>query len=74
MTIRANVVFTEQVWAEMQRIPKGERSQAVNDAMTDWLLRHRRKLASESIARRRLSAPVTSKAAEAMIREDRDAH
>lgn len=74
MSVRANVIFDDQVWAELQQQPRGERSRVVNEAVAEWLQRRRVKAAAERIRAIRERSPRFPGRAEDWIREDRDGH
>ncbi|MGB0212243.1 hypothetical protein [Algiphilus sp.] len=74
MSVRANIVFDDDIWEALQQTPRGERSRAVNEAVGEWLRRKRRAEASARIQQRRTHAQHPGKSAEALIAEDRAAH
>lgn len=42
MSKRINVMIDEDTWGFLARVPAGERSRAINDALRAWVVRRRR--------------------------------
>ena len=73
MAHRVNVVIDDEVWEIVGRIPKGERSRAVNTALLEWAVRRRRRAAAAEMDRIRPTLPaVDPETLTSWIREDRD--
>lgn len=73
MSHRVNILFNEQVWEALQKVPKGERSRLVNRAVTEWFRARKR----ADAARRmddlsRQLAPVSTEQIVRWVREDRE--
>ena len=71
MAHRVNVMLDEQAWAELQQIPRGERSRFVSEAVREAALRRSRRDAAARLLeiRSRIAKPEGS--AEQWVREDR---
>ncbi len=74
MSIRANVMFDDEVWSGLSQAPKGERSRIVNEAVAAWLQRKSLERAVKEMDAIRASMKPLGRSAEELIREDRDAH
>ncbi len=74
MSHRVNVLLEDDVWSALHDLPKGERSRAVNEALTRWFSLQARHGAVERLKQRRGSLPPLSGASEEWVRQDRDAH
>jgi len=72
MPHRVNVVLRDEIWSELERLPKGSRSQAVNDALAEWLERARRRAAGQRIDEIRAAAPSLDIDIVELVRQDRD--
>jgi hypothetical protein len=42
MSRRINVMIDDDTWGFLGRVPAGERSRTINDALRAWVTRHRR--------------------------------
>jgi metal-responsive CopG/Arc/MetJ family transcriptional regulator len=42
MSKRINVMIDEDTWGFLERVPAGERSRAINEALRGWVTRRRR--------------------------------
>ena len=71
MSHRVNVMLDERAWAELQQIPRGERSRFVSEAVREAALRRSRRDAASRLLqiRSRIAKPEGS--AEQWVREDR---
>lgn len=67
---RANVMLSEETYARLQEIPKGERNQLVDVAIAEAL---RRRAAEHMDARRKAAPPVSGTSAE-WVRRNREEH
>jgi hypothetical protein len=74
MTRRANVIFDDDVWAQLEEVPKGERSKLINQAVSETLLRRQREAAWARIRERAAGKERLPGTAEDWVREDRDHH
>jgi hypothetical protein len=73
MSKRINIMIDEDTWGFLARVPAGERSRAINDALRAWVTRKRRKDAVSEMDTLRASVPkVSSEEVARWIREDRD--
>lgn len=62
MVQRVNILFDDEIWKQLQAVPSGERSRAVNEALSDWLLRRQRLRASEEMDKLRMKTKSVSSA------------
>ena len=70
---RINVMIDDDTWELLSRVPSGERSRALNEALRDWLKQRQREQAAAELAGVRRSAPrVATDELVRWIREDRD--
>ena len=73
MVHRVNILFDEQVWEALQRVPKGERSRLVNRAVTEWFRARKRVEAARRMDElSRQLAPVSTEQVVRWVREDRE--
>jgi hypothetical protein len=73
MSRRINVMIDEDTWGFLGRVPAGERSRAVNEALRSWVARRRRKDAVREMDVLRAELPkVTTDEVARWIREDRE--
>lgn len=73
MSKRINVMIDEDTWGFLGKVPAGERSRAINEALRAWVARRRRKDAVREMDVLRARLPKASSAEVARwIREDRD--
>ncbi len=72
MVQRVNIMFDDQVWHKLRLVPSGERSKAVNEAVSQWLLQQQRLKAAEEMDRLRSKAKtIDSNEIVEMLRRDR---
>jgi predicted CopG family antitoxin len=70
---RINIMIDEDTWGFLGRVPAGERSRAINEALREWVTRRRRKDAAREMDALRASMPkVSSDEVAKWIREDRE--
>ena len=73
MSKRINVMIDEDTWRFLGRVPAGDRSRAINDALRAWVTRRRR---SDSVremeALRRQLPKISTEEVTRWIREDRE--
>lgn len=70
---RINIMIDEDTWGFLGRVPAGERSRAINEALREWVTRRRRKDAAREMDALRASMPkVSSDEVANWIREDRE--
>lgn len=74
MAHRVNFMLDNNVWDELQAIPKGERSKLVNHAVGNELQAYKRKKAAITMDNIRAEMSPVDGASEAWIRQDRDHH
>jgi hypothetical protein len=73
MTRRINIIIDEDTWGFLGRVPAGERSRAINEALREWVTRRRRKDAAREMDALRANMPkVNSDEVARWIREDRE--
>lgn len=74
MAHRINVMLDDEVWAQLQKVPKGERSKMINEAVSETLQKRKREEAFAHIEQLRKTMKAVPGSAEQWIREDRDSH
>jgi hypothetical protein len=74
MSHRLNIVLEDEVWESLQAVPKGERSKVINQALANWILQSRRRLAIEKMDNLRKKARPLPGSTEEWVRDDRDRH
>jgi len=74
MAHRVNFILDDRIWAELQNIPKGERSRLVNHAVGNELLEYRRQKAVMEMDELRTGVRPVAGTSEEWIRQDRDHH
>lgn len=73
MSKRINVMIDEDTWRFLGRIPTGERSRAINEALRTWALRRRRDDAMREMDTLRAQMPqISTDDLARWIREDRE--
>lgn len=73
MTRRINIMIDDDTWGFLNRIPAGERSRTINDALRAWVSRRRRRDAVREMDALRAELPsITSAEVARWIREDRE--
>jgi hypothetical protein len=73
MSKRINVMIDDDTWGFLGRVPAGERSRAVNEALRAWVARRRRKDAVREMEALRTQLPkVSTNEVARWIREDRE--
>lgn len=73
MSRRINVMIDEDTWRLLGRVPAGERSRAINDALRAWVTRRRRSDAMREMEALRIQLPkISTDEVTRWIREDRD--
>lgn len=72
MSHRVNIVLADDNWESLRVVPKGERSEAVNQALRQWLRAKQRQDAFHRLLSLRNQLPAISGSAEDWVREDRD--
>jgi hypothetical protein len=71
---RINVMIDDPVWLELQKVPQGERSRLISEAVSKELQRRRRGRAAAEMDRLRKTRRRAAASAEELVRTDRDAH
>jgi len=71
---RMNLILDDDVWAQLEEVPEGERSRLINQAVSESLVRYRRLRAIAALAALRQSMPKLPGTKDQWIREDRDSH
>jgi hypothetical protein len=70
---RINVMIDEDTWRLLGRVPAGERSRAINDALRAWVTRRRRSDAMREMEALRIQLPkISTEEVTRWIREDRE--
>ena len=73
MSKRINIMIDEDTWGFLGRVPAGERSRAINEALRAWVTRRRRSDAVREMAGLRTQLPkITTEEVTRWIREDRE--
>ncbi|HLN48262.1 MAG TPA: hypothetical protein VK251_02045 [Steroidobacteraceae bacterium] len=73
MSKRINVMIDEDTWGFLGRVPAGERSRAINEALRAWVTRRRRNDAVRAMELLRAQLPkVSTEELTRWIREDRE--
>ena len=73
MSRRINVMIDEDTWEVLSKVPAGERSRAINEALRAWVSRRRRKDAAREMDALRTALPkVSPDEVTRWIREDRE--
>jgi predicted CopG family antitoxin len=73
MSKRINVMIDEDTWRFLERVPAGERSRAINDALRAWVTRRRRRDAVREMEALRAQLPkISTEEVTRWIREDRE--
>ena len=71
---RINVMIDDPVWLELQKVPQGERSRLISEAVGRELQRRGRGRAAAEMDKLRKSRRGAAASAEELVRADRDAH
>ncbi len=72
MSKRINIMIDDDTWAFLSRVPAGERSRAINEALRGWLARRRRRDAVREMDTLRAQLQrVSTEEVVRWIREDR---
>jgi len=73
MSRRINVMIDDDTWRFLDRVPVGERSRTVNDALRAWVVRRRRTDAAREMDSLRTQLPkVSTDEVVRWVREDRE--
>jgi hypothetical protein len=73
MSKRINIMIEEDTWGFLAKVPAGERSRAINEALRAWVIWKRRKDAVKEMDTLRTAVPkVSSDEVARWIREDRE--
>lgn len=73
MSHRINVIIEDDTWRLLQKVPSGERSHTINEALRLWAKRRRRRDAiNEMDALRAELPPVSTAEVVRWVREDRE--
>ena len=68
MSQRINIIVQDDIWRLLKRIPHGERSRTINQALREWAINRRRLDAIAEMA----ADPVTTEEIVRWVRADRD--
>ena len=75
MSHRINIIVQDDTWRLLKRIPHGERSRTINQALREWAMKRRRldAIAEMDLYRETMAAdPVTAEEIVRWVRADRD--
>ncbi len=73
MNRRINVMIDDDTWEVLGRVPVGERSRTINEALRGWATRCRRRDAAREMDSARAMAPkISTEDVVRWIREDRE--
>jgi len=73
MSKRINVMIDDDTWGVLGRVPSGERSRAINEALRAWVIRRRRSDAVREMEVLRAKLPkISSEDVARWVREDRE--
>lgn len=72
MSHRVNIILEDDTWESLMSVPKGERSDTVNQALRQWLRTKLRQEALQRLLATRNQLPVVAGSAEKWVRDDRD--
>ena len=75
MSHRINIIVNDDIWGFLKKIPQGERSRTINQALREWVRRRRRIDAAAEMDRLRndaKAAAITSDEIVRWIREERE--
>jgi hypothetical protein len=73
MSKRINVMIDEDTWRVLGRVPAGERSRTINEALRSWVSRRRRSDAVQDMERLGAQLPkVSTDEVARWIREERE--
>lgn len=73
MSKRINVMIDEDTWRFLGRVPAGERSRTINEALRAWVTRRRRNDAVREMEALRAQLPkISTEEVAKWIREDRE--
>jgi hypothetical protein len=73
MSRRINVMIDDDTWGFLGRVPAGERSRAINEALRAWITKRRRKDAVREMDALRADLPkVSTDEVARWVREDRE--
>ena len=73
MSKRINIMIDDDTWGVLGRIPVGERSRTINEAIRDWAVRRRRRDAVREMDALRTQLPkVSTDEVARWVRDDRE--
>lgn len=73
MSKRINIMIDDDTWGVLGRIPAGERSRTINEAIRDWVAQRRRRDAVREMDALRAQLPkVSTDEVARWIRDDRE--
>jgi hypothetical protein len=73
MSKRINVMIDDDTWGVLGRVPSGERSRAINEALRAWVIRRRRSDAVREMEVLRAKLPkISAEDVARWVREDRE--
>lgn len=73
MSKRINIMIDDDTWGVLGRIPAGERSRTINEAIRDWTVSRRRRDAVREMDALRTQLPkVSTDEVARWIRDDRE--
>ena len=73
MSRRINIIIDDDTWGVLGRIPAGERSRTINEALREWTARRRRRDAVREMDALRAQLPeVSTDEVARWVRDDRE--
>ncbi len=73
MSRRINIMIDDDTWGVLGRIPAGERSRTINEALREWTARRRRRDAVREMDALRAQLPeVSTDEVARWVRDDRE--
>lgn len=73
MSKRINIMIDDDTWGFLNRVPAGERSRAINDALRAWIVRRQRHDAVRELDALRAQLPkVSTEEVARWVREERE--
>ena len=68
MSQRINIIVNDDIWGFLKKIPQGERSRTINQALREWVRRRRRIDAAAEMDRLRNDTKATSVTSDEIVR------
>ncbi len=74
MSHRVHVMIEDRIWEELKKVPEGDRSRFINEALSHELLQRTRVHSVRLMDRLRLKGQSVGVSAEKLVRDDRNNH